>query len=73
MYMYSLCNDTFCNITSEEKYVVDIISVLSVNKAIGPDCISHKMHKSTILTVAKPFSMLFNKSFMENIFHFVRK
>ena len=51
--MYYMCNDTLCNITIDEQDVLGIISVLSVNKAIGPDCISHKMLKSTIFTIVK--------------------
>ena len=35
-----------CNITINKQEVMYIISVLTVNKAIGPDFISHKMLKS---------------------------
>ena len=66
--MYYMCNDTLCNITIDEQEVLDIISVLPVNKAIGPDCISHKMLKSTISTIVKPLTMLFNRSLSENVF-----
>jgi hypothetical protein len=34
----------------------------------GPDLISHKMLKSTISTVAKPLTMLFNRSLSEKTF-----
>ena len=66
--MYYMCNDTLCNITIDEQEVLDIISVLPVNKAIGPDCISHKMLKSTISTIVKPLTMLFNRSLSEKVF-----
>ena len=66
--MYYMCNDTLCNITIDEQEVLDTISVLPVNKAIGPDCISHKMLKSTISTIVKPLTMLFNRSLSENVF-----
>ena len=44
--MYSLCNNNLSNIIIEEQEISDIITILPVNKAIGPDCISHKMLKS---------------------------
>ena len=47
--MYSLCRDTLCNIYINEQEVLDIISILPVNKAIGPDLVSHKMLKATLL------------------------
>ena len=34
--------------------VFDIISVIPVNKAIGPDCISNKMLKTCKETISKP-------------------
>ena len=38
--MYYMCYDTLCNITIDEQEVLEILSVLPVNKAIGPDCIN---------------------------------
>ena len=35
----------------DELDIEDILSILPVNKAIGPDAISHKMLKSTIHSV----------------------
>ena len=52
-------------ITIDEQEVLDIISVLPMNKAIGPDCISHKVLKSIIV---KPLTMLFNRSLSEKVF-----
>ena len=66
--MYYMCNDTLCNITIDEQEVLDIISVLPVNKAIGPDCIYHKMLESNIFTIVKPLTMLFNRSLSEKVF-----
>jgi hypothetical protein len=63
--LYSLCSNSLCNITINEQEIIDIISILPVNKAVGPDLISHKMLKSTISTVAKPLTMLFNRSLSE--------
>ena len=67
--MYYMCNDTLCNITIDEQKVLDIISVIPVNKPIGPDCISHKMLKSAIFTIiVKPLTSRFNKSLSEKFF-----
>jgi hypothetical protein len=49
---YPLCNDNLNDIFIEEQEVIDIIATLPVNKAIGPDCISHKMLKSTAHTIS---------------------
>ena len=67
-HMYYMWNDTLCNITNDKQDVLDIISVPSVKKAIGPNCISHKMLKSTVFTIVKPLTMLFNRSLSEKIF-----
>ena len=37
-YMYSLCNNNLSNIIIEEQEISDIITILPVNKAVGPDC-----------------------------------
>jgi hypothetical protein len=65
-HMYSLCSDSLDNIVIEEQEITDIITILPVDKAVGPDCISHKMLKSTKETIAKPLTMLFNRSLPEN-------
>lgn len=49
--LYYLCNDSLNDISIEEQEVVDIMSTLLVNKHIGPDCISHRMLKSTVHTI----------------------
>ena len=49
------------------KMIVDIISILPVNKPIGPDCISHRMLKSTIHTISRALCTLFNKSLCDKL------
>ena len=56
------------NVTIDEQDIKDILSILPVNKAIGPDAISHKMLKSTVHSIVKPLYFLFNRSLSENIF-----
>ena len=66
--MYSLCNNNLSNIFIEEQEITDIITILPVNKDIGPDCINHKMLKSTKSSIVKPLKLLFNRSLSENMF-----
>ena len=63
--MFLYYSESLADIVIEESEVVDIKSVLPINKAIGPDCISHKMLKSTMHTVCKPLQLLFNRSLSE--------
>ena len=65
---FLLCNNVFDTIEIVEQDVIDVISVLQVNKAVGPDCISHKMLKETIFSVSTPFCFLFNRSLKESLF-----
>ena len=55
-------SETLCNIIVFEQDVVDIISTLNPNKAVGPDLISNKMLIAAKNELALPLSMLFNKS-----------
>ena len=48
--------------------IVDILSSLKVNKASGPDGISHRMLKNTCKTIAIPLCKLFNKSLQSRIY-----
>ena len=43
-----LCTDVLDKIEIVEQDISDVISTLQINKAIGPDDISHKMLKETI-------------------------
>ena len=38
-----LCDEKLNDIVIQEKEIFDVISILPVNKAVGPDCISHRM------------------------------
>jgi hypothetical protein len=55
-------SETLGNIIVFEQDVVDIISTLNLNKAVGPDLISNKM------LIALPLSMLFKKSLKLGVF-----
>ena len=46
----------------------NIISSLSVNKAVGPDLISHKLLKNVKNSISYPLSLLFNKSLNDQYF-----
>ena len=65
--MYSLCNNNLSNIIIKEQEISHIITIFPINKAIGPDCISPKMLKSTKSTImiVKPLTLLFNRSLSE--------
>lgn len=52
----------------QELDVVDIISSLDANKAVGSDLISHKVLKNVKHTISKPLVKLFNKSLRGGIF-----
>lgn len=43
----------------DEQDVVDTITIPQVNRAVGPDYISHKMLKSTNSTIAKPLIYIY--------------
>lgn len=62
------CTDNFSNLVIQEHEVFDILSVIPVNKAVGPDSISHKMLKSCKETISKPLCFLFNKSLTSKTF-----
>ena len=51
-----------------EQDVIDVLNILDPNKAVGPDTISNKMLIAVKNEVAKPLSLLFNKSFQCKIF-----
>ena len=55
----------FPNRVIQEHEVFDIISVIPVNKAIGPDCISNKMLKTCKETISKPLCLLLNQAHTE--------
>lgn len=45
-----------------EQDVIDVLENLVINKAAGPDGISHKLLKETAKSISKPLTILFNKS-----------
>ena len=51
---------SFDEIVIQENEIVDVISILPVNKAVGPDCISYRMLKTAAIAVSKPLCILFN-------------
>jgi hypothetical protein len=51
-----------------EQDILDMISTLDANKAVGPDIISNKMLIAVKIQISKPLCMLFNKSLHQNIF-----
>ena len=61
-------NSTLSHITILESEVVDILRTLKINKAVGPDCISHRMLKYTCETIAVPLCKLFNLSLQSHTY-----
>ena len=50
-----------------EQDVIDIISTLNVDKAVGHDIISNRMLLAVKIEIEKPLSLLFNRS-MQGMF-----
>ena len=62
-------NCNILNITDiTRQQIEDIISTLEVNKAAGPDLISHKLLKNIKQSISKPLQILFNKSLLDQTF-----
>ncbi|XP_045206717.2 uncharacterized protein LOC123558945 [Mercenaria mercenaria] len=59
-------DSTLDNLVITEQDVIDVLSNLMVNKASGPDQISHRMLKGTASTICKPLCILFNRSVREH-------
>ena len=58
---YSLCDEKLGDIVINSRkwfFFFIHVSILPVNKAVGSDCISHKMLKTTAMTVSKPLCIL---------------
>ena len=62
------CKNVLSQIIVSEQDILDMISTLDANKAVGPDIISNKMLIAVKVQIAKPLCMLFNKSLHQNIF-----
>ena len=56
------------DITVEQSEIIDILSILKVNKATGPDEISHRMLRQTSKTISLPLCKLFNLSLKTNTY-----
>ena len=61
-------NQYLDNVIIMETEMKDILDILNVNKASGPDMISNRMLKYTSTSVSKPLSILYNRSLQEGIF-----
>ena len=59
-------NSSLNNIRITDREISDILLNLNVNKATGPDEISHRMLKETHSTICQPLCILFNRSMQEN-------
>ena len=56
------------NVNIETSEVIDVLSNLQLNKAVGPDGISHRMLKHTCHSIATPLRKLFNLSLQKKAF-----
>ena len=56
------------DINNSQSEISDILSSLQVNKACGPDGISHRMLKYTSKTIALPLCKLFNMSLQQHAY-----
>ena len=62
------CLNVLSDTEACEQDVIDIISTLNVDKAVGHDIISNRMLLAVQNKIAKPLSMLFNRSLQELFF-----
>jgi len=60
--------NTLTDITVVEQDIIDIISLLDLNKAVCPDRISNKMLREVKYEIAGSLCLLFNKSLRDKIF-----
>jgi hypothetical protein len=62
------CTNVLSHIVVSEQDILDMISTLDANKAVGPDIISNNMMIAAYVQISKPLCLLFNKSLHHNIF-----
>ena len=62
------CLEFISQIVVSEQDVLDILSTLDVNKAVGPDIVSNRMLLAVRNEISKPLCLLFNKSLNDKIF-----
>jgi len=61
-------NNCLSDISISENEVEDVILTLNLNKASGPDLVSHKMLKGVAKSISKPLAVIFNRSITESLF-----
>lgn len=66
--LFDMCNENISDIQIEVIEVFGILSMLSVNNAIGFDNSSQRMMKYTTFSISNPFCMLVKKSLIRNLF-----
>jgi hypothetical protein len=62
------CKNVLSHTVVSEQDILDMISTLNANKAVGPDIITTNMLIAVNVQISKPFCMLFNKSLHQNSF-----
>jgi hypothetical protein len=62
------CKNVLSHTVVSEQDILDMISTLDPNKAVGPNIISNKMLIAVNVQISKQLCMLFNKSLHQNIF-----
>ena len=60
--------NTLADINVVEQDIIDIISLLDLNKAVGPDRISNKILREVKYEIAGPLCLLFSKSLRDKIY-----
>ncbi|CAC5363660.1 unnamed protein product [Mytilus coruscus] len=61
------CHDFLSQIIVSEQDVLDIVSTLDANKAVGPDIVSNRMLLAVRNEISKPLCLLFNKSLHDRV------
>ncbi len=61
-------NTAISDIDVSEQEITDVLCNLVINKASGPDEISHRMLKETSKSISLPLKLLFNRSLNEGIY-----
>ena len=64
----SKSNNQLVYVAVSEQDVKDVLSNLVINKANGPDEVSHRLLKETRETICKPLTILFNKSIQHKVY-----
>ena len=63
-----VCDSSLHEVIISEQDVTDVIKCLKLDKACGPDHISHKLLKESLPVISKPLANLFNISLSKSIF-----